>query len=466
MIDRDAISAELPPPREDEPAALRQDILDELADHLGCAYNRELLRGTGPVEARRRMLERFGDPAAVARRLWFDATKGRIMAQRILIATCFVMVAVCFLLVGYVLSESYRWSQSNLGLFNQAQRTNQEMLKQLEALASSAKASTAKADEWIPVTFRLSLETPDGLLPAVGYQVVVGRGSGGTAKGGAIQRTSDANGQADFGVVQPGDWEYQIQAGGWSATGALNAVPGTAVEKQVVCPKAPPDLASVKVRVDWPADLADKGLRALALFRHAGITYEEPVHWVRSSSVQLLCGPKAEMAETGVGQQNPGGIDRSYRIWRPKAKWDENDVHPHPAQDDLHGPNRFYMDLGSATASGAATAIEIDAGNYGLTRLIILRPAHVAPDAAAGDQFEVLGLFDREGASFLVEVVTVLSQGGEQMARQYQIQGLKVRSSRRREDRFEAQPDKTAEWAILVPDELIKVIRRKLKADA
>ena len=31
---RDTLSALLPPPRDDEPASLRQDILDELGDHL------------------------------------------------------------------------------------------------------------------------------------------------------------------------------------------------------------------------------------------------------------------------------------------------------------------------------------------------------------------------------------------------------------------------------------------------
>ena len=43
-----------PAPREDEPAGLRrQDIVDELADHLTCAsINRELLRGTDPTAAR------------------------------------------------------------------------------------------------------------------------------------------------------------------------------------------------------------------------------------------------------------------------------------------------------------------------------------------------------------------------------------------------------------------------------
>ncbi len=41
---RESLSAQLPPSRPDEPARLRQDILDELNDHLVCSYHREILR--------------------------------------------------------------------------------------------------------------------------------------------------------------------------------------------------------------------------------------------------------------------------------------------------------------------------------------------------------------------------------------------------------------------------------------
>ena len=66
---REGLSALLPPPRDDEPASLRHDIIDELSDHLACAYHRELLRGVNSTVARQRVLEKFGDPAAMARRL-------------------------------------------------------------------------------------------------------------------------------------------------------------------------------------------------------------------------------------------------------------------------------------------------------------------------------------------------------------------------------------------------------------
>ena len=103
---RDGLDAELPAPRDDEPGGLRDDILDELADHLWCAYRRELLRGADATNARQRVLERFGDPALLARRLWFDAMRGRIMSQRILVICC-ILLTVISLSLAFVM-----WSQT------------------------------------------------------------------------------------------------------------------------------------------------------------------------------------------------------------------------------------------------------------------------------------------------------------------------------------------------------------------
>ena len=85
----------LPAPRDDEPAALRQDIADELADHLHCALSRELLRTGDEKQAKQNVLERFGDVNAVARRLWLEWMKEKIMSQRILIAAAIVMAVSC-----------------------------------------------------------------------------------------------------------------------------------------------------------------------------------------------------------------------------------------------------------------------------------------------------------------------------------------------------------------------------------
>ena len=48
MAGRDDLLADLPAPHADEPPTLRQDIADELADHLKCAAQRESFKNTIP----------------------------------------------------------------------------------------------------------------------------------------------------------------------------------------------------------------------------------------------------------------------------------------------------------------------------------------------------------------------------------------------------------------------------------
>ncbi len=181
MIERDALYAQLPPPRDDEPANLRHDILDELADHLACAYNRELLRGANPDEARQRVLNTFGDPAAVARRLWFDAMKGRIMAQRILIATCLVVTLASLSVAGIIYRQSTRIQGDSARAAaeairamtvqnEQAQIGQQEMLKQLREMSEVVRST--RSLDWNPVKFHLTEETPEG-PPAVGFSIAL-----------------------------------------------------------------------------------------------------------------------------------------------------------------------------------------------------------------------------------------------------------------------------------------------------
>ena len=57
MTGPDPIADSLPPPRDDEPADLRCDIIDELNDHLDCAVQRELLRGKDETDARRSAIQ-------------------------------------------------------------------------------------------------------------------------------------------------------------------------------------------------------------------------------------------------------------------------------------------------------------------------------------------------------------------------------------------------------------------------
>ncbi len=318
------------------------------------------------------------------------------------------------------------------------------------------------------MSFKLTVDRPDG-RPAVGYSVRLRRGSGGTQDQGAIQRDSDAKGQADFGVIQPGDWEYRVGSGGWQATGSLNAVPGTMVRKAIVCPKSPPDKAPVKIRVAWPAELADKNLSALLRFVHTGITYEEPLHWSLSSSVNVLWGPEDETVETSFTRD-------SARFWRFRRKSETGQPFAFPSlRGTTPARDQIYVDLDSTPDMAGTSPIEVDAGSYSLEELIVLHPGGPPrrdqdrsgddsdPDAR---RFEVVASLVDTGQELMVHVVDESPNGTKTSMMQQFMRGLtRTRSAHPIPDRFEALPGKTAEWTIPVPEELVKMIDRKLKAD-
>src|SRR5262249_27155365 len=161
----------------------------------------------------------------------------------------------------------------------ESQAVQQQMLKQLEALSKAAERTAAS--DWIPVSFKLVQERHDG-PPAAGIDVTLGKGSGGAQKPEAIHRVSDENGVADFGVVQPGDWEYMLavaltkpirisgtDVGGtppWLAVGTFTVLPGSRIERTIVCPKRPVEHVAVTCHVSWPPDLMENGLLLSASF--------------------------------------------------------------------------------------------------------------------------------------------------------------------------------------------------------
>ena len=81
-----------------------------------------------------------------------------------------------------------------------------------------------------------------------------------------MHRESDSAGLVDFGVVHPGDWNFELSGSWdeqhvWMCQGSLNILPGTKVVRTIVCPGPQTAQCEVKLRVQWPADLAAKDLR-------------------------------------------------------------------------------------------------------------------------------------------------------------------------------------------------------------
>lgn len=125
--------ADLPAPRDDEPSSLRQDILDELSDHLACALHRELVKSGDSQIAEARVLDRFGDPRRIAVQLWFQAMWSRIMLQRVSMGLQ-GLLAIGVLLVAFLLFRvydfQYRMVDEWQTLKNQS-ASNQAMLMQV-----------------------------------------------------------------------------------------------------------------------------------------------------------------------------------------------------------------------------------------------------------------------------------------------------------------------------------------------
>lgn len=89
-----------PPARDDEPMSLRQDIADELADHLECALRSQLLTTRDEASAQAQVVDHFGDPRHLARQLWLEAMQEKIMSKRVALAVTSLVSTVCVVVVG------------------------------------------------------------------------------------------------------------------------------------------------------------------------------------------------------------------------------------------------------------------------------------------------------------------------------------------------------------------------------
>ncbi len=512
---RDSLSVLLPSRRDDEPPSLRQDILDELADHLACAYKRELLRGADANVAQAAVLEQFGDPAAVARRLWFDAMKGKIMTQRVLIGACLLLlVVVCGAAIALVRQQSLRAerqvAEANARLAQalaQAQATNQEMLKQLRTMAEAVKPG--QTPDWIPVSFKLTQETLDG-PPAVGYEVALGRGTAqpparpgrrGRHRDG-IQRGHSARlrrqrprrfrrGPTRRLAVRPRSplGRAQWMACPWQ----LERSAGNQDCQVDHLSQGAPGTGPVTLRVAWPADLAAKEYLVEASFTHAGVTYQAPLHWTLGlnpnftwgSSRFILCGSRE-----GEIKQADLRLDQRLYYWH-FANPITGDV---DFGSEKTNPTHLFADLRNKYARLEATAAKLDVGNYNLTGLVVLRSRPPHQLKIPGERFEVLaytaggrwvGLLHSRQSTRSISRRTKfeppyprqnggmggmpggmggMDQGRNESAARSKFVAVSDSFWQGTDAHFAVQPGATSGWTIQLPDEVIKALREQLKA--
>ena len=174
------------------------------------------------------------------------------------------------------------------------------------------------------MTFKLTEETLDG-PPVVGCEVQIGSGSNGFNKPDSIRRLSDSSGVADCGVIRPGDWGFRIRRPwdegerSWQTIGTINVLPGSKVARSIICPKVPPDFVSLRVKVDWPADLAGNDLCVYTKMQHGGISYQPPSRWMLAS-VSGGGGFSFKRILSGPGTRHTEVKERSLQFWKASGQ--------------------------------------------------------------------------------------------------------------------------------------------------
>lgn len=281
----DEIQSALPPPDDRDPPMLRRDIADELADHMACAVNRERRRTEDEISARRAALDCFGNPAAIARKLYFDAMKETLMKDRILLAAVALLAIVC------LTSVALSWSA-----VSQNRELNRAMLAQLDKLGPVAPA--AKDLEWTNLSTAIRVGSDTG-PPAEGWTVYMSGPAINFGQNIRLEEKTDSSGIVQFGPVRPG----QYQLGGWGEWAGwyrpeVVILPGQTLDFKLVAPPLP-EKVSLRPVVDWPQETRppDRWLAALVERVDEAGEDADGVKWYYVYPKVLLISPEGKLFE-------------------------------------------------------------------------------------------------------------------------------------------------------------------------
>lgn len=145
--------------RVDEPKSLREDITDELSDHLAAAMEREVQATEDERLARQNVLERFGDPAKLARQLWWAEMKGMVMRDRIVLTVISVLALACLATAAFAMV-----------MVRDGREVNAAILAKLEK-AMQPEDKPALSGDWAKVRFRVTDEREG--KPVKGLEITI-----------------------------------------------------------------------------------------------------------------------------------------------------------------------------------------------------------------------------------------------------------------------------------------------------
>jgi len=311
-FDPSELTAGLPAPAGDEPPSLRRDIADELADHIECAWQRESRarpqEGFSDEEIKRRIVERFGMPAAVARRLWWDAVKEQIMSGRITAAMTTLAAAACIACCVFVWQSTRIGNELQAALLESQREANLAMIEQLKAVTASSKPT----GDWYPLRVRLVDEQGK---PVQGKVTCSGAGSTTRLAFNETIQTSAA-GLADFGLVPSNQYTVHITLTALSEFAHFSTFigPERPAELSITCPTSLPPRRPIRFEIKPPAALAEQpfyyvaeviGLSRQIAGRNWSTNQEDKMIFLLDASGQIL----GELSRTEVYD---GTTDSSY----------------------------------------------------------------------------------------------------------------------------------------------------------
>jgi hypothetical protein len=324
------------------------------------------------------------------------------------------------------------------------------------------------------------------------------------------ERVTDASGVADFGVVHPGDYLYQIvkqwDQGTLSTSGEIHVEPGSQIHKRIVCPRTPPERVPVRVRWTWPSDLEKEKLLLYASFdlspiRRDGLSWflsdeRPPESASRRGRLRnpmmgattllptrsVLCGPARSMAQVVPSERFQPYLWRvgAFRDWRLNAFLPESDLRPIPEPEG---------------------SLQWELGSYHLSGVLVLRPSAAAEGQAGRRSFEVVVASDpgtqqgvingtywvywhpptdavadgprgrggRPRAGAQGQLPTPLRQLAQpELSGQPGHTEIVVpwESWSKTAAPFEARAGQVNDWTITLPEEVIDAVRKRLKAGA
>jgi len=299
MVWPEDIASELPEPHPEEPASLRSDILDELYDHLLSSLEHEQLTEADQETARKSVLARFGNPATIACRLWWDAMWERIMLQRITLVFV-ALLCCCAIVATFLIWKTVVNSQlATAALMAQVQK-----LAERESVPAEPVDDRFKYLEWLPVTVRLQDEAGKPVNDEEYTVHIVGQNMSGNGGMDTYSGQPDEYGVVDFGLIKPGMRNISINKTGlaYSRDRTYSFRPGKPVELEITCPRELLHWDEKTLEIQWPDDLKDRDLWVYLRLTTEG-RIVDGLKWTADqvgtpSSVSVLLDPPGRCYET------------------------------------------------------------------------------------------------------------------------------------------------------------------------